>query len=633
MSASTQHARVRGQAAAVEGDPHRLAGDRRRGQGGSARAVPWRAPRAARDRLRPSGASTPDRGDGGGRRGLAARARLGAVRAGVPRQRRRRGRAAELTADDLRELGVASLGHRKRLLGRDRRPAAARPARGPSTAGARPRTGRRAAAQAERRQLTVMFVDLVGSTALSARLDPEDLRELIGAYHRRVAATVERFGGFVAKYMGDGVLAYFGYPRAHEDDAERAVRAGLELVAAVRDLEAPAGTALRRPRRHRDRAGRGRRPARQRRRAGAGGRRRDPEPGRPAAGARRARQRRDRRRHAPARRRPVRVRSTSARSRPRASPGRCGPTASSALGAVGEPLRGAPRRRPWRRWSGARRSWTCCCGAGGRPRAARAGSSCSRARPGSASRGCWRRCRSGSADEPHAASCATSARRTARTAPCTRSSRSSSARPGSRAAIRREARLAKLEALLAPTSPPAEDVALLAELLSLPTGDRHAAPPLAPQRKRERTFAALLRQLERLSDHEPGADDLRGRALDRPELARAARPRGRARGPAAGPAARHLPPRVRAALDRPAARHGAVADRLGRREAAALVRRIAGDAALPDGLVAEIVERTDGVPLFVEELTKAVLEAGAAADHRRDRRRRRWRCRPRCTPR
>ena len=72
-----------------------------------------------------------------------------------------------------------------------------------------------------------MFVDLVGSTALSARLDPEDLRELIGAYHRRVAATVERYGGFVAKYMGDGVLAYFGYPRAHEDDAERAVRAGL----------------------------------------------------------------------------------------------------------------------------------------------------------------------------------------------------------------------------------------------------------------------------------------------------------------------------------------------------------------------------------------------------------------------
>ena len=79
---------------------------------------------------------------------------------------------------------------------------------------------------AERRQVTVMFSDLVGSTALSARMDPEDLREVISAYQKCVAETVERFGGFVAKYMGDGVLVYFGYPQAHEDDAERAVRAG-----------------------------------------------------------------------------------------------------------------------------------------------------------------------------------------------------------------------------------------------------------------------------------------------------------------------------------------------------------------------------------------------------------------------
>jgi len=78
-----------------------------------------------------------------------------------------------------------------------------------------------------------MFSDLVGSTALSARMDPEDLREVISAYQKCVAATVQRFGGFVAKYMGDGVLIYFGYPQAHEDDAERAVRAGLELIGAV----------------------------------------------------------------------------------------------------------------------------------------------------------------------------------------------------------------------------------------------------------------------------------------------------------------------------------------------------------------------------------------------------------------
>jgi class 3 adenylate cyclase len=79
--------------------------------------------------------------------------------------------------------------------------------------------------------------DVVGSTALSARMDPEDLREVISAYQKCVAETVQRFGGFVAKFMGDGVLVYFGYPQAHEDDAERAVRAGLKLVAAVSDLK------------------------------------------------------------------------------------------------------------------------------------------------------------------------------------------------------------------------------------------------------------------------------------------------------------------------------------------------------------------------------------------------------------
>ena len=90
---------------------------------------------------------------------------------------------------------------------------------------------------AERRQVTVMFSDLVGSTALSARMDPEDMREVISAYQKCVAETVRRFGGFVAKYLGDGVLVYFGYPEAHEDDAERAVRAGLELVTAVNALK------------------------------------------------------------------------------------------------------------------------------------------------------------------------------------------------------------------------------------------------------------------------------------------------------------------------------------------------------------------------------------------------------------
>src|SRR5207245_7652234 len=100
-------------------------------------------------------------------------------------------------------------------------------------------------AEAERRHLTVMFCDLVGSTALSARLDPEDMREVIGAYHRCCARVIGRGGGFVAKYMGDGVLAYFGYPRAGEHDAERAVRAALKLVEKVAGLDTVAATPLR----------------------------------------------------------------------------------------------------------------------------------------------------------------------------------------------------------------------------------------------------------------------------------------------------------------------------------------------------------------------------------------------------
>ena len=144
-----------------------------------------------------------------------------------------------LTAEDLKDLGVTLIGHRRRLLeaiaalsDADTAPTEASvvpPGGGPSRDD-RPGT---APVGGERRQLTVMFGDLVGSTALASRLDPEDLREIIGAYHRCVAETVARFDGFVAKYMGDGVLVYFGYPQAHENDAERAVRAGLALVEAV----------------------------------------------------------------------------------------------------------------------------------------------------------------------------------------------------------------------------------------------------------------------------------------------------------------------------------------------------------------------------------------------------------------
>src|SRR6202008_102781 len=113
--------------------------------------------------------------------------------------------------------------------------AAAPAAADSSVASMAPRT----ADAAERRQVTVMIADLVGSTELSARMDPEDLRDIISTYHKCVAETVRGFGGFVAKYMGDGALIYFGYPEAHEDDPDRAVRAGLELTAAVSTRKTP----------------------------------------------------------------------------------------------------------------------------------------------------------------------------------------------------------------------------------------------------------------------------------------------------------------------------------------------------------------------------------------------------------
>src|SRR5262245_4613017 len=134
----------------------------------------------------------------------------------------------KLTAEDLKELGVNALGHRRTLL--DAIAALhAETTTKPSPPEAAPIPPMPAQDTAERRQVTVMFSDLVGSTALSARLDPEDLREIISAYQKSVAESVKRFGGFVAKYLGDGVLVYFGYPQAHEDDPERAVRAGLAL--------------------------------------------------------------------------------------------------------------------------------------------------------------------------------------------------------------------------------------------------------------------------------------------------------------------------------------------------------------------------------------------------------------------
>jgi hypothetical protein len=147
-----------------------------------------------------------------------------------------------MTAEDLKELGVSSFGHRRRLLNAITALCGEPPTRDVTQSATSVTSAPTSPPpiDAERRQLTVMFCDLVGSTALSARLDPEDLREVIAAYHRAVADVVGNLDGFAAKYMGDGVLVYFGYPQAHEDDAERAVRAGLGVVYAVARLEVKA---------------------------------------------------------------------------------------------------------------------------------------------------------------------------------------------------------------------------------------------------------------------------------------------------------------------------------------------------------------------------------------------------------
>ena len=152
---------------------------------------------------------------------------------------------SELTEDDLRELGL-SLGHRRKLLkaiaglsdGSDAAPSAAAEGQAATRLDRYPRS------DAERRQLTVMFCDLVGSTAMSEALDPEDLRAVIGAYQDACVGVIARYEGFIARYMGDGLLVYFGYPVAHEDDAERAVRVGLDVLAAVPELKVQTGLDL-----------------------------------------------------------------------------------------------------------------------------------------------------------------------------------------------------------------------------------------------------------------------------------------------------------------------------------------------------------------------------------------------------
>lgn len=511
-----------------------------------------------------------------------------------------------LTAEDLKEIGVASVGHRKRLL---RGIAALRP--GPASSGTAP-PPLVPASEAERRQLTVLFADLVGSTPLSARLDPEDLRELVGAFHARVAGTIEEEGGFVAKYMGDGVLAYFGWPQAHEDEAERAIRAGLNVVAAVRELSAPvAGAALR------VRIGIATGIAVVGDLLGSGAAREEAvvgetpnlaarlqalaEPGSVVIAEGTRRLIGDLFECADLGMVDVKGFADPVRAYRVLGPG-VAASRFEALHATGAltPLVGRKEELSLllRRWEQVR---------GGEGRVVLL--------PGEAGVGKSRllaALQERLADEPHVALRYF----------CSPHHQDSVLRPviaqlehaaGFARGDPPEAKLAKLKTLLTPASPPSEDVALLAELLSLPAGGRYAAPPLAPERKRERTFAALLRQLEKLATGGPVLlvfEDVHWIDPSTRELLELVVER-----------AVRLPVLLLATF-RPEFRppwtgqsHVTLLalSRLGRREGAALVGYVAGSATLPEAVVTEIVERTDGVPLFAEELTKAVLEAGAAS--------------------
>jgi class 3 adenylate cyclase/tetratricopeptide (TPR) repeat protein len=497
-----------------------------------------------------------------------------------------------LTADDLRELGVASIGHRRRLLDAiDALSKGERPAEVPPSG-----TG------AERRQLTVMFCDLVGSTPLSTRYDPEDLREIVGAYHRCVADTVGRFAGFVAKYMGDGVLIYFGYPEAHEDDAERAVRAGLAVIDAVAELDTPEPLTVRLGIANGlvvvgDLIGAG--AAQERGVVGE-------------------------------------TPNLAARLQALATPGTLVIAESTRrqIGALftvddlgAQPLAGfAEPQRAWRiigesgvssrfealrseatplvgrdeeldlllrRWQQAKASEGRVVLVSGEPGI---GKSRLTAALSQAIQG-----------EPH----------TRLRYFCSPYHQDSALHPfivqlehaaGFRRDDTAEEKLGKLKELLAPAAPGDDETALVAELLSLPNAA--ASLNLSPQRKREMLFEALLHQLEALARS--------GRVLMVFEDAHWVDPTSRELLDLTLDRASRMPALVVVTF-RPEFQHAwsgqphvttLALNRLGGHDGAALVEQLAGNAGLARETVDEIVERADGVPLFVEELTKAVLESG-----------------------
>ena len=509
----------------------------------------------------------------------------------------------DLTDQDLKEIGV-SLGHRRLLLRAIAELGDAGKAVQRTAASAEAASSRTSRDTAERRQVTVMFSDLVGSTALAARMDPEDLREVIAAYQKAVAATVERFGGFVAKYLGDGVLVYFGYPQAHEDDAERAVRAGLELIQAVSGLKSSAplqtrvgiGTGLVvvgdliGSGEAQERGIVGETPNLVARLQGVA----EPNSVVVAESTRKLLGNlfeledlgaKDLKGIAEPVRTWVALRPSSVESRFEALHA----TGLTALVGREEELELLLRR--WSRAKTGEGQVVLLSGEAG----------IGKSRLTAA-------LMESIASEPH----------TRLRYFCSRQHTDSALYPiiaqMERAAgvahdDALEAKLAKLDVVLAQTSTSKQNAALLAELLSLPNDRRYPPLDLTPEQRRQRTLQALVSQMEALAGQspvlmiledahwsDPTSLEVIGRIVDRNATLRVLllvtfRPEFTT--PWIGQ------PRVTAVT----------LSRLPRRYIDAMIDGVIGNKLLPASIRQDIIERTDGIPLFIEEMTKAVLEA------------------------
>ena len=465
---------------------------------------------------------------------------------------------------------------------------------------------------AERRQVTVMFSDLVGSTALSARMDPEDLREVISAYQKCVAETVQRFGGFVAKYMGDGVLVYFGYPQAHEDDAERAVRAGLELIAAVGALKTGAPLQTRvgiatglvvvgdliGSGEAQERGIVGETPNLAARLQGIA----EPNTVVIAESTRKLLGNlfdlqdlgaQDLKGIAGPVRAWAALRPSSVESRFEAL------HASGLTALVGREEELELLLRRWSRAKTGEGQVVLLSGEAGIGKSRLTAALLERL-----------------AGEPH----------TRLRYFCSPQHTDSALYPiisqMERAAgfahdDTPQAKLDKLDAMLAQTSTSKQDAALFAEMLSLPNDGRYPALDLDPQQRRQKTLEALTAQVEALSRQnpvlmifedahwtDPTSLEVFGRVVDRVRTLRVLlivtfRPE-------------FEPPWI----GRPYVTALTI-NRLGEREIGAMIDGVVGNKLLPANIRQDIIERTDGIPLFVEEMTKAVLEADSqgAVEH------------------